>query len=346
MIYRSRRSRAVIAAALTTALLGLTPSVITGSAQAVDTTRHRLRPPARHGGHSDPRGQGDCSRPWGSTSPSTPDTTTSRSCCTPGPTQPALQESGLTYDVRIGNLLEREARNNQVNAAYAAATLESPLPSGRDSYRTLDDYNDDMRQLATIRPNIAKEFDLPHPSLDGKTVHGIEIGANVQAAEDGRPVFLLMGLHHAREWPSGELAMEFAYDLVKNYGQDARITGLLDRARVIVVPVVNVDGFDLSRTDGGLVDLREADNGGTASILGTPGNAYKRKNCRVIDGQDTPDGTCRAFSATSPGGYGIGIDLNRNYGGFWGGPGASATFRRPDLPRGRPVLRAGDPEHP
>ncbi|MGH3361431.1 MAG: hypothetical protein ACRDOM_03140, partial [Nocardioides sp.] len=35
MIYRSRRARAVLATALTTALLGLTPSVITGSAQAV-----------------------------------------------------------------------------------------------------------------------------------------------------------------------------------------------------------------------------------------------------------------------------------------------------------------------
>jgi hypothetical protein len=135
-------------------------------------------------------------------------------------------------------------------------------------------------------------------------------------------VFVLLGLHHAREWPSGELAMEFAYDLVKNYGSDQRITRLLDRSRVVVVPVVNVDGFHLSRTDGENVDLRELDNGGTASILGTPGNAYKRKNCRIVDGQDTPDGTCAA-AATSPGGFGVGVDLNRNYGGFWGGPGAS-----------------------
>lgn len=327
MIHRSRRSRAAIAAALTTSLLGLATSVVTGSAQAVDTGTAfapklvTVDTPTRadkellqtlgldlteHAGHG-----------------------YVEVVLHTGADAAALEEAGLTYDVRIGNLLEREALNNQANAAYAAATLESPLPSGRDSYRTLDDYNDDMRQLANIRPNIAKEFDLPHPTLDGKTVQGIEIGANVQAPEDGRPVFLLMGLHHAREWPSGELAMEFAYDLVKDYGQDARITGLLDKARVLVVPVVNVDGFDLSRTDGALVDLREADAGGTASILGTPGNAYKRKNCRVVDGQDTPDGTCRAFSATSPGGYGIGIDPNRNYGGFWGGPGASAAFADP-----------------
>ncbi len=240
-----------------------------------------------------------------------------------------LVDAGLDYDVRIPDLNLRAAQNNRVNAEYAAATLESPLPSGRDTYRTLADYNDDVRELAAIRPSIAKRITMPHKSLDGRTVYGIEIGRDVNAAPDGRPTFVLLGVHHAREWPSGELAMEFAYDLVKNYGSDARITGLLDRARVVVVPVVNVDGFELSRTDGGLIDLREADNGGTATILGTPGNAYKRKNCRVVDGQDTPDGTCRAGSATSPGGFGTGVDLNRNYGGLWGGPGASATFADP-----------------
>jgi hypothetical protein len=240
----------------------------------------------------------------------------------------ALEAAGLTYDVRIADLTLREAENNRANAAYAAATVTSPLPSGRDTYRTLADYNADMAALAADRPGIAKTFTLPHKSLDGRDVHGIEIGRDVKRAEDGRPVFLLMGVHHAREWPSGELAMEFAVDLVKSYGTNQRITDLLDRARVIVVPVVNVDGFHMSRTDGAMIDLRAADGGGLVSIFGTPGNAYKRKNCRIIDGVDTPDGSCAA-AATSPGGYGVGIDLNRNYGGFWGGPGASATFADP-----------------
>ncbi len=138
----------------------------------------------------------------------------------------------------------------------------------------------------------------------------------------------MMGLHHAREWPSGESAMEFAYDLVKNHGQDARITDLLKKARVIVVPVVNADGFNQSVTQGMLLDLREVDEGGTVAILGTPGNAYKRKNCRIADGVgSTPAGACDA--AASPGGYGIGVDPNRNYGGFWGGPGASDLMADP-----------------
>jgi hypothetical protein len=241
----------------------------------------------------------------------------------------ALVGAGLGYDVRIPDLLAREAENNRVNAAYAATTVSSALPSGRDSYRTLEDYNADLAALAEQRPDLVELFTLPHRSLDGREVFGVEIGKDVRGPDRGLPTFLMLGLHHAREWPSGEHAMEFAVDLVNNYGTDRRITDLVDRSRVVVVPVVNVDGFDLSRTDGGVIDLREADDGGIVSILGTPGNAYKRKNCRLVDGQDTPDGTCRAGSATSPGGFGTGIDLNRNYGGYWGGPGASNLFANP-----------------
>lgn len=240
-----------------------------------------------------------------------------------------LRRAGLTWTVRIPDMVAREAQINAANKAYADATERSPLPSGRDTYRTLADYDNDLRQIEAMKPDIAKVFALPHKSLDGNTVHGVELGRDVRSAEDGRPVFAIMGLHHAREWPSGEHTIEFAYDLVQNYGSDPRITGLLDKARVLVVPVVNVDGFDRSRTDGALIDLREVDDGGTASILGTPGNAYKRKNCRLVDGQDTPDGTCAVAGATSPGGFGVGVDPNRNYGGFWGGPGASATFADP-----------------
>ena len=240
----------------------------------------------------------------------------------------ALAGAGLGFDVRIPDLLAREAENNQINAAYAASTASSPLPSGRDAYRTLEDYNADMAALERDHPDLVELFTLPHPSLDGRPIYGVEIGRDVRGPDRGLPTFLMLGVHHAREWPSGENAMEFAVDLATSYGSDPRITDLVNRARVVVVPVLNVDGFTMSRTDGGLIDLREIDDGGTVTILGTPGNAYKRKNCRLVDGQDTPDGTC-AVGATSPGGYGVGVDLNRNYGGYWGGPGASDLFADP-----------------
>lgn len=242
------------------------------------------------------------------------------------PAELALLESkGFTFDVRIPDLVARTAQVEKINQSYTQRVSRSALPSGRTSYRTLADYNADMRALAR-NTKLVKRFALPRPSLDGRTIYGVEIGHDVQRADRGKPTFLLMGLHHAREWPSGELAMEFAIDLVKNYGKDKRITKLLKRARVVVVPVVNADGFHFSRTDGQLSDLNGLNGvdptGGTISILGTPGRTYMRKNCRLVDGQDTPDGSCAAQLAT-PGAYGAGVDLNRNYGGFWGGPGAA-----------------------
>jgi len=240
-----------------------------------------------------------------------------------------LQGAGFTFDVRIPDLVRRQAEVNEVDRAFAATTLRTALPSGNDAYRSLAGYEGDLKRLAAFNPDLVELVKLPEKTMDGRTVLGVEIAADV-ARRDGRPTFAMFGLHHAREWPSGEHAMEFAIDLVRNFRLgDPRITGLLEHGRVVVVPVVNPDGFHLSFSDGQNVDLRELDGGGTASILGTPGNAYKRKNCRVVDDQDTPDGSCAAFSATSPGGFGVGVDLNRNYGGFWGGPGASETFADP-----------------
>lgn len=254
-----------------------------------------------------------------------------------------LTAAGLSYDVKIADLLEREAEINAIDARYARTVARSAMPSGRTSYRMLADYNADMVRLAKENPRLVKRFALPRPSLDGRTIYGIEIGRNIHKRNRGKPTFLLLGVHHAREWPSGEHAMEFAIDLVKNFGRNKKITKLLKRARVIVVPVVNVDGFHLSRTDGEFIDLNDVladDPTGVGVVLGTPGRAYMRKNCRIVDGQDTEDGTCSAVLA-SPGGYGTGVDLNRNYGGFWGGPGAETN---PVFPTYRGAGPLSEPE--
>ena len=97
------------------------------------------------------------------------------------------------------------------------------------------------------------------PSLtrrnEGREVQGIEITKDAWDWRDGKPVSSSSsGVHHAREWPSGEHAMEFAFDLTMNYGKNARTTNLVDRVRTVVVPIVNPDGFNLTRE--APVDLR------------------------------------------------------------------------------------------
>ena len=242
-----------------------------------------------------------------------------------------LDASGLASEVLVPDLLAREAERNRLDAEYAARTVRSPLPSGRTSYRTLEDYETEVRDLAREHRSLVRHLTLPEPGLDGREVHGVEIAHRVRRPADGRPTFVMLGLHHAREWPSAEHTMELAHDLVALERTDRDVRRLLRRVRVVVVPVVNPDGFDLSRTSGGLIDLNvlhPLDPSGTllpvATQVLTPGLAYLRKNCRLVAGVDTPDGTCAAM-LTTPAGFGLGVDLNRNYGQWWSGPGAAGA---------------------
>ncbi|HEV7845434.1 MAG TPA: M14 family zinc carboxypeptidase [Thermoleophilaceae bacterium] len=186
------------------------------------------------------------------------------------------------------------------------------LPGGvRTTYRRLADYSAEMKALAQANPDLVKPFTLAHSTWLGRPVEGLEITAN-PTARDGKPVFLMLGLHHAREWPSGEHTLEWAYELVNDYRADsADVRSLLARARVIIVPVSNPDGFNFSREAG------EANGhaGGTAGFDASNAEDH-RKNCRtscVVSG---------------------GVDINRNYGDRWGGEGGtdaltSETYRGP-----------------
>ena len=156
--------------------------------------------------------------------------------------------------MKIADLAARERTNAAKDRKYAAKVAQSPLPSGRTEYRDLADYNNEMTQLAKRYKNLVKPLTLKNKSIEGRTVRGIEITKNPSKVNDGKPVFLMVGAHHAREWPSAEHAMEFAYDLLENRRTDDRARKVVKNARTIIVPVVNVDGFEISRnaapTDG------------------------------------------------------------------------------------------------
>lgn len=215
---------------------------------------------------------------------------------------------------------QRPMRAREQRAARAAD--DSALPSGRSSYRALPQYLADLDALAASKPGLARKVVLPVKSVEGRDIQGVELAGDVNRADDGRPVFLVFGLHHAREWPSGEVAIEFALDLAGRYGQPGqeRWTALLDRLRVIVVPVVNPDGFVVSRGD------VEAAPGGP--------DPMHRRNCRPV----------AAAEESQPCAQRSGVDLNRNYGAGWGGVGASSdpssdSYRGP-APFSEPEARA------
>ena len=242
-----------------------------------------------------------------------------------------LESEGYTYDVAVKDLAAQSDRQRAAEAEYADEVQESSLPSGRTTYRHLFDYSEELKSLAEQNPDIVEHITLPLQTYEGRPVEGIEITTHPRR-EDGKPVFLNMALHHAREWPSGENAMEWAHELVNGYkAGDPRVVNLVENTRTIIVPVVNPDGFNISREAGEIQGSGGGSTGDeTTNILSSP-YEYRRKNCRFAD--DSEGGSCLQHSA---GLVEAGVDLNRNYGGFWGGPGASAdpmnlTYRGPSF---------------
>ncbi|MGL5857796.1 MAG: M14 family zinc carboxypeptidase [Angustibacter sp.] len=223
-----------------------------------------------------------------------------------------LRRAGFSYRVQIADLDARSRANRAADRTYAAATSRSALPSGRTSYRRLYDYQLEMKRLAARYPTLVRPLTLKERTIEGRDVEGIEITQDAANLADGKPVFFNMGVHHAREWPSAELPMEFAYDLINRYRTDSGVRKLMRGTRTIIVPIVNPDGFNVSREAPSI--------GGDFSLFDYE---YKRKNCRASDSPaEYRGGTCGANAA----GRLRGTDPNRNYGGFWGGPGASTSW--------------------
>jgi hypothetical protein len=229
----------------------------------------------------------------------------------------ALRAAGLRFEVQVADLAAQSARQRAADRRFARRVESSRLPSGNTTYRRLFDYSEEMKSLVEQNPDLVRPLTLPHQTWEGRPVEGIEITTNPNQIRDGKPVFLQMGLHHAREWPSGEHSMEWAYELINGYrGGDPRATRLVESTRTIVVPVVNPDGFNVSREAGEALGHGDGDPeyDTIVAFVASP-NEYRRKNCR------TDGGAC----LTSVGLAEPGVDPNRNYGGFWGGPGASTT---------------------
>ncbi|MFP5352676.1 MAG: M14 family zinc carboxypeptidase, partial [Actinomycetota bacterium] len=207
-----------------------------------------------------------------------------------------LDALGFDYTVVIEDLAAFDA----ARSAGPKPRLSLPGPD-RTDYRRLADYNAELKELAKKNPSLVRLFEMPSPTLEGRTVYGVEIAADVKSGDDGRPVFYMDGIHHAREWPAAEYTQLYAHHLVESFGKDRKVTALLRQARVIIVPIVNPDGFDYSRES-------VVQNSNLAAGNGFEG--YWRKNRRSLTGVTLPQ------AQKNPDAYGV--DPNRNYAYLWG----------------------------
>lgn len=89
-----------------------------------------------------------------------------------------LRDAGFKWKVEIADLRANARKNARADARYARRVQESPLPSGRTSYRKLKDYNADLTMLHRRYPKLTKPITLRHTTVEDRRVRGIEITTN------------------------------------------------------------------------------------------------------------------------------------------------------------------------
>ena len=139
-------------------------------------------------------------------------------------------------------------------------------------YHSVETLEQEMQEMAQADPHIVELCEIGR-SVENRPIWALRLGERRDSANK----ILFMGCHHAREWISVEVPFLLAGSILRQSNQSP-VQEWLSRGEIWIVPMVNPDGHEYSRT------------------------VYRlwRKNRR-----QNPDGS-------------IGVDPNRNYGYMWG----------------------------
>ncbi len=188
------------------------------------------------------------------------------------------------------------ARIDATQTDLLTAARTQPFLRG---YRTLPEIEASMIGLASTYPQLVRVQDYGDSwmKLNGDTDAGYDLWAlhiTSPISTNTKPVFFVMAAIHPREIAVSEIALRFAEYLTAGYGSDPDATWLLDAYHVVVVPLVNPDGYVFAQQQYSQRKNRNRTN--SAGCVEPPS----------------------PFSQA-------GVDLNRNFGYRWG------TVDSPDL---------------
>ncbi|SEG14180.1 Immune inhibitor A peptidase M6 [Thermomonospora echinospora] len=144
---------------------------------------------------------------------------------------------------------------------------------------------EEIVNAAKAHPDIAQAVDIGRSGA-GKPITAVRVskGARKLSTPSKRPAVVYQATQHAREWITPETVRRQLHYFLDNYGKNAEITKIVDTTDLWFVPVVNVDGYDLTFD---------------------PEFRMWRKNVRDNDGDGQITGA-------------DGVDINRNFPYKWG----------------------------
>jgi carboxypeptidase T len=201
-----------------------------------------------------------------------------------------IESLGLKYDIIVEDVAGYYAERNQgksfnVSDYKGTGSWEVPVNftfGSMSGHATLSEIVAHLDNMSTLFPDLITSKVSIGQSIEGRDIWMVKISDNPNISEPEPQVFY-NALTHARE-PAGAMSLLFyMYYLLENYNTDDFIQTLVDNTEMYFVLCVNPDGYVYNQT------------------TNPYGGGMFRKNRRINSGS-----SC------------IGVDLNRNYGYFWG----------------------------
>jgi len=141
-----------------------------------------------------------------------------------------LNANGIVFVVLIPDVDDLQARQNPPDSSRSSAFNYA-------RYNTLDQINREVDRLVRSSPRIAKRFSVGN-SYEGRPMYAVKLSSGAGK----KTLFMNCGIH-AREWITPATCMYMLNQIITKYGSDSSINAMLNKLDVVIMPVLNVDGY-------------------------------------------------------------------------------------------------------
>ncbi|MCS7243524.1 MAG: M14 family metallopeptidase [Candidatus Calescibacterium sp.] len=140
-----------------------------------------------------------------------------------------------------------KTKNNKTNILNGKYIINEFKKSLTDQVRKdfIRDYTkiiESMKELEQKYPDKVK-LEIIGKTPEGRDLVVLKISTS---KNENRKSLMITGLHHAREWATGESALNIAEKLLEEYDKNEDIKNLLDNTVLHIFPIVNPDGYEYS----------------------------------------------------------------------------------------------------
>jgi hypothetical protein len=125
--------------------------------------------------------------------------------------------------------------------SQAESKSKTEIPLRFDRYYTYEEVVEALKLLHSTYPQLTK-LDLVGKSEEGREIYALTINNPKTGEAPGKPGVYVDGNIHGNEIQAGEVCLYFANLLLTKYGENEKITRVVDKNAYYILPVVNVDG--------------------------------------------------------------------------------------------------------